>query len=219
MTWMRPLLLLAALVPLGPAMADASAAPGPPASLAISAEPGDVRFAFGEHAAAQGLSGDAAAIVCDDLAERLSLCFTFLEGETRRYVTKADLKAWSLDREVLRAKALAGAAGKVGSGRPAATSVEGGGSYWLSAESDGWDVAALLQPEVLAKVTGAPRPVVAVPQRNTLLAWNPGVEELDTILAVGVRRMHDAAEKPVSPLLYRWDGTRWQVWGEAIQRP
>lgn len=197
-----------------PATPVVSAAVALPATFGVSAEPGDVRLSFGEHAAAAGLEGDAAVVVCDDLSERLALCYTWVEAGVRRYVTRAELAAWGLDREALRARAVAGAAGRVGASRPAPVAVEGGGQYRLSAEGDGWDVAALLQPEALRAQLGG-QPVVAVPQRNTLLAWRSGDAELDTIMAVGVKRMHEAAEAPVSPLLYAWDGDSWEVWGEA----
>lgn len=185
-----------------------------PASLGISAEPGDVRLSFGEHAAAAGLEGPAALIVCDDLSERLALCFTWVEEGVRRYVTRAELASWGIDRAGLRARAQAAAAAHVGPKRPAPVAVEGGGEYRLSAEGDGWDVSALLHPEALQRALGG-QPVVAVPQRNTLLAWRSGEAELDTIMAVGVKRMHEAADTPVSPLLYTWDGDSWEVWGEA----
>jgi hypothetical protein len=193
-------------------MAAASAAEVP--SLGLSAEPGDIRFAFAEAAVAEGGTGPAASIVCDRLAERLSLCFTFDAGETRRYVTEADLVAWGIEADEVRRRAGARAKEALRSERPASTPIEGGLSYLLSAEGDGLDAAALAWPRRLEELAGGPV-LVAVPQRHTLLAWRSDGGELDTIMAVGVRRMHDAAPHPVSPLVYRHDGEAWRVWGQA----
>ncbi len=209
------LLLGAALLSGVSASAGPDAGPGAqPQGFGISAEAGDIRFSFGEHAAATGVEGDAAYIVCEDLAERLSLCFTRVQGDVRRHLTKADLESAGVTKAELRSWARDGAKARVGSERPKSVSIEGGGKYWTSAEGDGWDVAGLLAPELLVKHLGE-GVVVALPQRNSLLAWKSGDTELDTIMAVGVARMYEAAEAPVSPLVYRWDGERWQVWGEA----
>jgi len=200
------------LVLLLMAVAAPSAAEVPP--LGLSAEPGDVQFAFAEAAAAEGTTGPSATIVCDRLAERLSLCFTYDVGETRRYVTEAELATWGIGVEEVRRRAGARAGAALGPGRPASTPIEGGLAYLVSAEGDGLDAAGLASPGRLAELAGGPV-LVAAPQRHTLLAWRSDGGELDTIMAVGVRRMHDAAPHPVSPLVYQHDGEVWRVWGEA----
>ena len=46
--------------------------------------------------------------------------------------------------------------------------------------------------------------------------WIPGDEELDKVMAVGVRRMFDEAKYPVSDKVYRWHNGEWVVWGEVV---
>ena len=86
--------------------------------------------------------------------------------------------------------------------------------YWLANEGDGRDHVPMLFPAALAAKVGK-GVVVAVPARGVLVAWVPGDLVFDKVVAVGVRKMYDTLESPVSPLIYQWDGERWAVWGEA----
>lgn len=157
------------------------------------------------------------APACRLLAEDLSLCFVKGKGDELDYVTADDLKAWGLDLAAV--EALARDASKAGfsPGRPAQASVEGmSGRYWVSSEADGLDAAGLLWPDRLAEIAGA-TPVVAVPAQGVLMFWVPGEDAMDKVLAVGARKIQAAAEQPVSRKIYRWDGARWAVWGEAVR--
>lgn len=180
------------------------------------AEPVDVVSAFRAEAAALGRKGDAAELACRDLAEQLMLCF--VAGDERRYVTRAELVAWGEDLAAVEARAKVAALAGFNADRPAMMAVDGlSGRYWLSAEGDGLDAAALLYPERLAAIVGG-EPVVAVPAAGVLLMWVPGDKDLDKVMAVGVRQMHDASEHPVSSRIYRWNGQKWVVWGQAVER-
>lgn len=180
-----------------------------------SAEPADVREVYREQAAQQGRTGPALELACDDLAERLVLCFTYVEAGTRRYVTGADLARWELTADRLVAHARAGARGGLTETRPAVSQIpDMEGRYWQTEAGDGLDAAALVWPEELERRLGA-HPVVAVPGRGSLLAWIPGDRSLDTVMAVGARKMFQAAATPVSPLVYQWVEGEWRVWGEV----
>ena len=187
-----------------------------PPDLRPAVEPADFPALYAEHAAAQGRTGAAAEAVCRPFAEGIGLCFTLHDGAVRRYVTRADLAAWGMDLAAVAAVAVAAAAAAIGDARPVAQSIEGvAGTWWLGAEGDGLDAALLLYPDRLAARCGA-APVGASPEAGVLMAWVPGSAELDKVMAVGVRRMHDAADHPVSPRIYRWNGEKWVVWGQAV---
>ena len=47
------------------------------------------------------------------------------------------------------------------------------------------------------------------------MAWVPGNPSLDQILSVGVAKMVEATNHPISSKIYRHDGDEWVVWGEA----
>lgn len=163
----------------------------------------------------QGRKGDAAELACRDLAEQVLLCF--VQAADLQPVTRADLKVWGEDLAAVEARARDAALAGLGPDRPAPQAVEGmTGRYWLSAEADGLDAAALLYPERLAAIVGA-EPVVAVPQVGVLLMWAPGDADFDKVMAVGVRRMYEAAQQPISRRIYRWNGQGWVVWGEAVE--
>lgn len=155
--------------------------------------------------ASQGKTGDATVLLCRPFAEQVSLCFTSGTGAKLRWLTKADAP----DVASLETKA-ATTIDKLSE-----THVEGfSRPYWLRAEADGLDHAALLRPDELARKLGG-EPLVAVPNRDVLVAWLPGDPDFDKVVAVGVRKMYATLRDPVSPLIYRWDGQRWATWGVA----
>lgn len=88
------------------------------------------------------------------------------------------------------------------------------GRYFVRAAGDGFDAAALLRPELLTELAGA-SPVVAVPEVGTVVWWVPGDPDFDKMVAVGVRRMVEASDSPVSSRIYRHTGTEWSIWGEV----
>ncbi len=208
---MRRAFLAVALAVGRPAAADG----GVPERVLPTAEPDAVYTAYADFARERGRSGAALVPVCRQLVEKLNLCFGYEVGGTRRLVTESELLAWDTTPAALEAVARRTTEGAAAAGIYQEMRVEGmAGRYWVGGNGDGRVAAALLHPEDLAAIAGA-EPVVGVPERDTLLFWVPGDPDFDKVLAVGVRRLHDASEHPVSPLVYRWDGERWTVWGEA----
>ena len=182
------------------------------------AEPSDVEALYREWARGEGRTGAERELVCEAWAEGVDLCFTWVSEGRRKRVTRADLARWGADAETVRAAVHARTSSAVGAEQFTVHEVEGvTGRYWTRTEADGLDAAALLHPERLEAALGG-RPVVAVPSDRALVAWLPGEDELDRIVAIGVRRMMEASDHPVSARVYRWDGTAWQVWGEAVER-
>jgi len=94
-----------------------------------------------------------------------------------------------------------------------AQAVEGGGQWWLGGVAAGREATILLRPDWLISL--GERPVVGIPASGVVMAWGAGDEELDTILAVGVRRAFETQPKSITPLCLEWTGESWQAWGEA----
>lgn len=149
---------------------------------------------------------------CQALAEGLALCYLCED----RPIATAQLSRAGLSLDQLQAQARSQTAPALHAGRPMRLEIHDmpGHHYWVSAEGDGLDVAALLHPERLQGLLGAP-PVLAIPGEGTLLAWIPGDPDTDTVLAVGAQRMHAQARRPVSPRVYHHTDGQWAVWGEA----
>jgi len=189
---------------------SAPAVAAPPGQVLASVETPDVPGAYKEAAAARGMTGASVELVCRDLLEdELLLCFRVVDGGKRRYVHAGDLTAWGTDIAGLEAAA----AGALDESPLEAQSIDGGGQWWLGAVPAGREATLLLQPEWLAAV--GPRPVVGVPAAGVVMAWSAGDEELDTIVAVGVRKAFETQPRPVTPLCLEWTGTGWKAWGEA----
>ena len=175
--------------------------------------PEGVEEAYRRWAASEGRTGDAAELVCRAFAEKVALCFTRAEAGGRTYVTRADGRtADALERD-------ARGEGPTAVARLEPVAVEGFATpYWMRAEGDGRDHAALLHPDAIGAKVGQGF-VVAAPARGVLVAWLPGDIVFDKVVAVGVRRMYETLPDPVSPLVYRWDGKTWKTWGEARAVP
>lgn len=191
-------------------------APPPPESeglrLLPAAWPSEVVTAWPEHARGQGRVGAALEPACREQAPDLQLCLVIEEQGRRRLATGADLAVLGGFRAVLtgaRATASDASAGFVVQAVP-----ETDGKFHLRSQGDGLDTALLARPDLLDAAFGS-GVVLAFPDQSTTLAWVAGDAELDTILAVAVRRAWEAAERPVSPRVYRWDGERWREWGQA----
>ena len=198
------------------AMAPRARAPAPPAAIYPHPAPADLASTTRLAAEAQGVSGPEARLACRVLAPHLSLCFDQAPGADLTLVTEADLLAWGHDAAWLDAQARQTALAGLTDHRPTPTPVPGmTGTYWVSAEADGLDAAGLLYPERLAQIAGAPV-VVAVPVSGALLFWVPGDPAFDEVMAVGVARLYQSSDQRVSSKLYRWDGARWVVYGEAV---
>jgi len=147
-------------------------------------------------------------LVCDPLVEGIVLCYRVEAEGVRRYVTEADLPAWQTSRAGLRRAAKEG----LTENPLERVAVAGGGTYW-QAQAAGREGALLLHPEWLATV--ADDLLVGVPARGVVVLWEPGDADTDKILAVGVRQMYDELDHPVSPVVMRWRGGEWSVWGQA----
>lgn len=196
--------------PAGAATPSADAAP----SWRLRAVSSVVEDTLSARARAAGAAGDAAIPACSRVAPGLLLCVQSEQAPTE-VAMRAELTAAGTTVEAVVAGVRAGVEA-AWVARPAGTyTVEGvAGRYFVRAEGDGFDAAALLRPELLARLAGAP-PVVAVPEDGTLLWWVPGDADFDKMVAVGARRMAEASSAAVSPRVYRHDGERWAVWAEV----
>ncbi len=150
--------------------------------------------------------------ICPELSEGLNLC-TACGSRPVRVTEPAE---WGLDLEGLSA-AVSERASSALTDRPVRQEIADmpGAAYWVSQVGDGYDAAGLLHPERLSEIAGT-TPVVGVPSVGTFLMWIPGDPELDKVMAVGVRRIFESAEYPVSDKVYRWHNGAWRVWGEAV---
>jgi hypothetical protein len=191
-----PLLLLLAASPAAPRVD-----PG--------LEPADVEAQYRAWATSQKRAGPAAELVCGPFADGLRLCFSRMVGKKRVHFTQADGRTLpqlvdagvGTDEEALA--------------RLEEVRVEGfTRTYLLSAKGDGRDHVPALHPAALQKRLG-PDVSIAAPARGVLVAWAPGDPEFDKVVAVGVLKMYETLDDPVSPALYRWDGTAWVAWAEA----
>ena len=187
-----------------------------PAGVLPLVERASIQIGWSEKARAAGAEGLAAVAACRPFAEDLVICFTVPEGDGQRMVHQADLEAWGADLAVVEQRAVA--ATKVGltQQRPQRVPVDGDPrTYLLSAEGDGLDQAALFAPAALDERCGQHGCAVGIPARGVLVAFPMGDRELETIVAVGIRRLWESLDDPITPVAYRWDGQAWVVWGEA----
>jgi len=186
-----------------------------PTSVRPVAAPDDAPAQFAEWASSRGRAGEALA--CREVwPDELRVCLTVVEETVRRWVSDRDLAAWGVDLDGL-VRTVGERARAPLAHRPRATSIDDmPGTYWLSAEGDGWDAALLLRPEwIVARAGGAPV-LVAAPSDGTVLAWRPGDAALDKVMAVGARRMFDAHPAGVTAVVHQWDGEKWSPFGEAV---
>lgn len=176
----------------------------PPPALAPMIAPTDAPTQWAAARAAAGKPADP--LVCGPLwADAALLCFQ-VNG---RWVTEADLTAWQVSASDLRATVVAAAPARV---VLAPKQVEGR-TYWTA---DGpWAGAALLAPGDVAKKLGVDAFYGAAPSQGVTLIWIPGDADLDRMMAVGARKMYDALDGSVSPLVFRWSATGWAVFAEA----
>jgi len=200
---------LVALVLAGtPAVAQA---PGP--RVLTGAWPEETISGWRAHASATGLTGPAADAACIQVAPALLQCLVIEEGGRRRLGTASD--------EV----ALGGRGAVMGQGRLAAkAALDGfvevpvpdmpGRSYHVRSLGDGLDTAVVAAPGALHERYG-PATVMAFPDVSTTLVWRRGDPELDKVLAVAVHKAWEAASRPVSPRVYRWDGDGLVEWAAA----
>ena len=187
-----------------------------PLWLTLSVPPAPAGGPFCPKLQLRATSAPRDGYACSPVADGLAVCYLCDD----RPIATAQLSRAGYDLARLEAEARTQAAAALGPARPVRIDIEDmpGSHYWVSADGDGLDVAALLLPARLQTLLG-PAPVVAVPGEGTLLAWIPGDNDTDTVIAVGVRRMHDQARRPVSPRVYQYRDGAWQVWGEVAAPP
>ena len=167
-------------------------------------------------ARAAGASGDAAIPACHRVATGLLMCAAPI-GSPQTIAMVADLAAAGTTLSEVLATHRAVLEERWRSSPAGTHSVDGlKGRYFVRAAGDGHDAAGMLRPTLLSELAQG-EPVVAVPEDGTLLWWVPGDSEFDKVVAVGVRRMVDASDAPVSARIYRWnaESESWAVWGEV----
>lgn len=192
---------------------------GPPQDVMPLVERASIQVAWSEKVRANGAEGPAAVVACRDFAEDLVLCFTVPEGEGQRMVTQADLEAWACDMAVVEQRAVTAVQEGMSTERPQVVPVEGDTrTYLLSAEGDGLDQAALFSPEALRLRFGGSDFAVGIPARGVLVAFALGDRELETIVTVGIRRLWESLEDPITPVVYGWNGEAWTAWGGGQAR-
>lgn len=166
-------------------------------------EPDDVVEQYRQHAQSKGQSGKSTQLLCKAAAEQLQICATVLSDQGWRYATHADAEVHS-PTATLDGKR-AGFKEK---------SIDGVGRYWVRDMNDGREGLMVVDPSSLKGLAPVGL-VVAWPQPGVVIAWVAGNPNLDQIVAVGVAKMYEASNHPISSKLYRYDGEDWVVWGEA----
>ena len=177
----------------------------PPGPVLVSPEPTHAQALYTEE-------GGQGTLACEPFVDEvLLLCYRIeLEG-TRRYVTTADLAAWDMDPTQLRSHA----ASALSENPLKEVHIDGGGRYWQSSAPTGREATVLLHPEWLA--VAGPSPVVGVPSRGVVVVWQPGDEEVDTMVGVGLAQMHEQLPHPITPVAVRLQDGAWSRWGQAVK--
>jgi hypothetical protein len=204
--------LLLGLLVVGPGLAETP-------RLQVTAEPKDVVVLYREAAEAAGYEGAALLPACREWSSHFFMCFMVEEEGMRRMVHLGDLGEWGMSLEEAEATASVRALGSfvMESGRE--VHPEGmSASYWVFDRGDGLASSALLLPRELEKHLGG-TPNIAVPGRDLVIAWVPGDPDFDRMIAIGVRRLYEESDQPVSPVVMRWNGKGWARWGEAYATP
>lgn len=182
------------------ALAWAGLPPGVTPQLAPTDAPAQWReFQEHEHQPADPL-------VCEPLWPNAAL-LCFKDGP--RWVTAGDVARWQTTPAALRAQVVADAPGHVAL---IAKAVEGR-TYW-TAEGP-WAAAGVLAAPVVAEKLKVEAFYAASPSDGVVLFWIPGDADLDRMLAVGARKMYDALDGSVTPLVHRWSAAGWVSFAEA----
>ena len=143
------------------------------------------------------------------------LCYRVWEGDERRFVLSSDLAAWGAT--VADLHAIVARAAEAHLAQAVLVPVEGTPqSYLQLLDGDGWSAAGVLRPDlVVARLGGGPVRMAA-PVQGALLAWRSEGADLDRIMAVGVKEIHDRGPQSVSPHVWEWNGKVWLPFGEAV---
>ncbi|MEQ1566599.1 MAG: hypothetical protein ABMA64_13235 [Myxococcota bacterium] len=157
--------------------------------------------------------------VCEPVwPEIVDLCYRVWDQGKRRWVVTGDLGAWAADAPALRER-VASAAGEWVA-RAELVPIAGTPHQYLRlVDGDGWTAAGLLRPELAAERLGGGPIRMAYPAETVWIAWRAGDDELDRIMAIGVRELYDATAGSVSPRIVTWDPSApapWKPFGQAV---
>ena len=165
--------------------------------------------AFAQAGLDAGLSGGAVVQACDYLGEGVPICYRVLVNGKRRWFSQAEAEAWGISTEGLASAVVTDSI----ENPLVRKTVEGGGDWWQAETTDGYHSLVFLRPDWLDAVGATP--VIAAPAKGVVIAWNSGDPENDQIMAVGIRRIYETHQAPVSPLIFKRSEGAWVVWGEA----
>jgi|GEM_PF-2197922 len=165
---------------------------------------------FQEAQIGKGVGLLAAMPACETLAEDIPLCFREQKEGKRRWLSQGDLSRREQSTAALKAQIQA----RIWSNPLRKSHTVEGIEWWQVEAIDGEESLLFLHPEWLGIV--GDNAVVAAPARGVVLSWNAGDTDNDKILAVGVRRIYEGSEFPVTPKIFRHTAKGWVVWGEAV---
>lgn len=157
-------------------------------------------------------------LACQAFAEGLALCFRYVSEKSLQIVHEKDLKKWEATLEQLEVSVQDNSVQYVNAARYQFQEMEdGSGGFWASAQKDGWDAAGLFHPQKLEQLVGK-KIFMAIPQSGMFIFWEQGNPTLNKSVAAGVKETYNTARFPISPYVYRWNGEKWIVWGEAVEK-
>lgn len=160
----------------------------------------------------------SSALVCQDFAEGLNLCFRYVSETSLAMVHQKDLRKWDATLDQISVSVKDSSLKYIKADRYFFQEMEDrSGGFWASATQDGWDAAGLFHPKMLEDLVGK-KVFVAIPQSGMFIFWEQGNPILNKSVAAGVKESYKAASFPISPYIYQWNGEKWVVWGEAIER-
>ena len=172
--------------------------------------PPSLPSAFAQAQLESGKTGANLEQACTYLDEGVPLCFRVEHEGKRRWFSRQEADEWGIG-----GASLASLVSLTDAQNPfVAQSVEGGGTWWQVEAVPGHESLVFLRPDWLDRV-GA-EAVLAAPAVGVVLAWNAGDEENDRIMAVGVKRIFDSHDAPITPRIFKWQNEGWRVWGEAV---
>ncbi len=170
--------------------------------LRPAAAPWDVAERWNAYASTQ--DPPVPPLACDVLVpDHVRLCFRLREGDSLRWVTEGDVKAWSTSVPALRQLVAQAARGRALA--PEMQAIQGmEASYLRWVDGEGWAVAPLLWAAELGKQLG-PDARFAIPAGTVALAWAAGDGDVDKALAVGVVELAEEQPGEVSRVVFRLD--------------
>ncbi len=192
-----------------------SAMGAPPDDLRPVLAPPDVHVQYAAFVASAGWP--EAELACTNLwPDHAEVCWRTDNGRGP-WVTTEALDEWGVDLAGLQAWATIQAAEALSTGWTEQP-VDGLASYWTGPHADGWAAVSAWTPSRFVEVVGTQDVLVAIPVNGVIIAWSPGNSDMDRAVAVGVRKMHDELDSPVSAMIHRWTAGAWTTFGEAVPR-